>query len=149
MFFGHFWGNPLFWYTLLHEPTIHYECDICSKVFLRPEYLKKHMKVTHWEKQEERCNICNVCIKGRHNVKRHMKEVHNSGMSENCTFCDQRFSRKKRLERALCLISQSKLIFCFINILVKRNISFFSLPTLGRLKISSLYSANSKISCKY
>ena len=81
-----------------HENSVHYECDICSKGFQRPEYLKKHMKVSHWEKQKEKCNVCDVFISGTSNLKLHLKEVHSFGINEKCVSCDKNFSRKKDLK---------------------------------------------------
>ena len=55
-----------------------YGCQLCSKWFVRPQYLEQHMRVVHKAPRYE-CAVCGQRFKAKHHLARHTATLHPSG----------------------------------------------------------------------
>lgn len=71
-------------------------CEVCSKVFPRISYLRRHMTV-HNDDKPYNCNMCLKAFNRKDHLNQHMKS-HVKGEFE-CDECDKIFTRAEHLSR--------------------------------------------------
>ena len=68
-------------------------CEICGKVFTRPDKLKRHEK-THTNEKPHQCNKCDKSFHRNWDLKRHEKQVHERRAAQReyqCSTCGETF----------------------------------------------------------
>ena len=74
-----------------------FECDVCSKRFLRNEYLRNHMRIHSGERLFS-CSLCDAAFRTSGNLRRH-ERIHTGEKRFSCNICGAAFT-----ERGLSLI---------------------------------------------
>ena len=75
----------------IHKKTVHekiraYQCDLCSKSFLRHSHLTDHKSLKH-EDKKFKCEICQKHFGRELEVKRHKISVHPKALDKARTEC--------------------------------------------------------------
>lgn len=82
------------------KPLKTYQCDSCSKVFIRSHGLKSHMKRFHKEAVESKEEICDQCakvFKSLLTLRAHQKSCHNENCDPiTCSACGKVFKNKEK-----------------------------------------------------
>ena len=79
--------------------NMYYKCDICEKLFSRPNILKKHIHVVHYKHKDHKCEYCEKLFSRSNSLKRHIRGVHNGHKDHKCEYCGKSFSRAFNLKR--------------------------------------------------
>ena len=72
------------------------KCTLCSKEYLQPQYLNRHIKVDH-PNASQSCEKCNESFTTLDLLTAHMKAVHITE-DATCTICNLTFQQKSELD---------------------------------------------------
>ena len=81
-------------HLMKHSKEKPFKCELCSKSFVRSDFLDNHMEVVH-KKNKPKCGVCGKLFSRKDVLKRH--EMMHKSVSYDCKFCLRSFSRKDRL----------------------------------------------------
>ena len=71
-------------------------CEICGKIFMRADNLKRHIQAVH-QNGEAQCTKCGKTFARADNLKRHVEAVHRNDEVQ-CEKCFKNFNRKDIME---------------------------------------------------
>lgn len=77
------------------DDKIH-ECHICSRKFLKPFFLRRHIKMYHLDEKPHVCDICNKGFYKKSILEDHLK-THNQEKSFTCPICGTGFKQVRNL----------------------------------------------------
>ena len=80
----------------VHLKKIPIQCDICPKVFYRPQSFRKHQKC-HLGKRPHVCTQCGQSFKIPYNLKVH-ERLHTGEKPYKCKLCEAAFAQKNSLD---------------------------------------------------
>ncbi|XP_069672966.1 zinc finger and BTB domain-containing protein 14-like [Periplaneta americana] len=89
------------------------KCNICNKVFVTPESMKRHSHI-HTLEKSFKCDVCGKRISNYRNLKRHIAHLHTNRSKFNCDVCGRSVSDAEILKRHMRLHTDSNKFYCVI-----------------------------------
>ncbi|XP_069670037.1 zinc finger protein 239-like [Periplaneta americana] len=74
-----------------------FKCDVCNKVFLKSQFLKRHFR-THRFKNAFKCDVCGKCLSQSGYLKAHAR-LHTGELPFQCHICGKSFRESGYLKR--------------------------------------------------